>query len=224
MTDIVYYVRNGDRNDELRYSLRSLDNLPHDRVFIVGHTPKWVTGVTSIPGNVVTTGPQQTAVDNLIRACEAVDAERFIVFNDDFYVMEPMDAIPSWHAGPLDEKARRTHGGYGAALKVAEMRLAELGVTDALAWTLHIPVLVVRGALQAILSSLEPLRRVLPEWRTMYGNLVGATGEQHDDVKVFHRRPIPRGPFLSSLDSNFGLVLPTLRERFPEPCRYEVPA
>ena len=74
--DAVYYVRPGDRNDELRYSLRSLANLPHDRVWIVGHTPPWVTGIESIQGNTVGGGPQQTAQDPV------PERDRFIPVSD----------------------------------------------------------------------------------------------------------------------------------------------
>lgn len=222
--NVVYYVRNGERNEELRYSLRSLANLEHERVFIVGHTPRWVTGVESIPGNLVHAGPQQTAVDNLKRACHAVDAESFVVFNDDFYVMQPMEEVPNWNAGPLVDKAASTGGGYGNALKLALRQLRAKGIAEPLAWTLHIPVVVLRGALRVVLENLVPDRRILPEWRTMYGNLVGAQGEQHPDCKVWGRGEIPDGPFLSSVDSGFRRVLPLLRERFPRPCAYEVTA
>lgn len=223
MTDVVYYVRNGKRNEELRYSLRSLANLPHERVYIVGYTPPWVAGVTSIPGNLVHTGPQYTAVDNLLRACDAVDAERFVIFNDDFYVTEPIEAVPSWHAGPLAQKAATTHSGYGYAIKEALRQLNEMGHADPVAWTLHIPVLVVRKALATVLGGLIPRGRVLPEWRTMYGNLTSQSGEQHADVKVRRRsESVPQGPLLSSLDGAFYRVLPTLRSLFPEPCAYEV--
>ena len=34
--DLVYLVRPGEQNEELRWSLRSLVNLPHERVFEVG--------------------------------------------------------------------------------------------------------------------------------------------------------------------------------------------
>ena len=47
--DLVYVVRDG-ANPELRYSLRSVAvNLPHDRVWIVGHVPAWITGCETVP-------------------------------------------------------------------------------------------------------------------------------------------------------------------------------
>lgn len=221
--EVVYYVRPGERNDELRYSLRSLVNLAHDRVLLVGYKPKWVTNVEHIPALMTPGGPQMTAADHLLRACERVEGDEFVVMNDDFYLMEPVERVPSLHAGSLAEKAVATRGSYGNALREALRRLT--GLTDPLAWTLHIPLVVVR---QALVDVLRPIlagshRIVRPEWRTMYGNLSGAIGEQAPDVKVRRRTdPMPTGPFLSSHDSAISWLGPILRHRFPAPSPYEV--
>ena len=213
--DVVYYVRRGEQNEELRYSLRSLVNLPHERVWVVGYKPAWVTGVEHIAGN-RKHSPHENAIDNLRLACEHL-GERFIVFNDDFYVMEPIDAVPSWHDGPLAEKLAQVHGAYRNHLRAA----ASLLPADAVAWTLHIPLVVERDPLDAVLATLDG--KVPPEWRTMYGNLTGATGTQHEDVKVRRRRDdVPAGPFLSSSDGTFHWLLRHLRQRFPVPGPYEV--
>lgn len=215
--DVVYYVKPGERNEELRYSLRSLDNLPHDRVWIVGHKPAWVRGVEFIRGNRYR-APMRCAVDNLLLACERLDVEEFVVFNDDFYVMAPVAAIPSWHAGLLAERVRHGSVAYRGHLVAAQQALADLECP--LAWTLHIPMVVKRTVLADVLGSLSG--SPLPEWRTMYGNRAGLTGELHHDVKVRRRRdPIPPGPFLSSNDATLRVLRPLLMGHFPTPGRYE---
>lgn len=45
--DILYLCRPGE-NLELRYSLRSLRNVPHGRVWIFGDCPDWVTNVNLV--------------------------------------------------------------------------------------------------------------------------------------------------------------------------------
>ena len=40
--DIVYFVKPSEDNDELKYSLRSLKNLNHGQVYLVGYRPSWV--------------------------------------------------------------------------------------------------------------------------------------------------------------------------------------
>lgn len=49
--DIVYLVKECRINEELTYSLRSLVNLPHDKVFLVGGCPTNIdkTKITHIP-------------------------------------------------------------------------------------------------------------------------------------------------------------------------------
>lgn len=220
--DAVYYVRPGERNEELRYSLRSLANLEHDRVWIIGHAPAWVRGVERLPGN-REGSVQANAVAALLSACEHVEGDRFVIMNDDFYILEPLAAVPSWHDGLLVDRAKAARGGYGNHLREALRVLTELGHQQPTAWTLHIPVVVWRDRLAAILSTLAG--KVLPEWRTMYGNLAGETGEQAPDVKVRRRTdPMPDGPFLSSSDATFRWLHPWLAARFPTPSPYEVTA
>jgi hypothetical protein len=214
---VAYYVRRGDANPELRYSLRSLSNLPHGRVLIVGHKPAWVTGVEHISGN-RRHSIESNAVDNLRLACSGLDADRFVVMNDDFYIMSPLHAVPALHEGHLDERISRARGGYLLQLRAA--REALVGHHAPLAWTLHIPLVVEREPLADVLATLDG--RLPPEWRTMYGNLTGQRGEEATDVKVRRRSdPIPAGPFLSSSDGTFSVVAPLLRRAFPEPCEYE---
>jgi hypothetical protein len=50
LPDVVYVVRPGNRNEELRYSLRSIAaHLPHRRVWLAGFCPSWVRNISFIP-------------------------------------------------------------------------------------------------------------------------------------------------------------------------------
>lgn len=222
--DVVYYVREGERNEELRYSLRSLRNLPHDDVWIVGHKPSWVRDVRYIRGNVETRGPSHRALGNLSRACDGVPWDRFAIFNDDFYVMEPLTAVPSLHAGPLSGRIAQAAGSYKRQLETAYALMSGWGM-GLLAWTLHIPLVVTKHRLAqaiAVCRVTSEAKRVLPEWRTVYGNLWSVPGDMAEDVKVRTRRdPIPSGPFLSSSDQSWPLVRGLLAARFPDPSPYE---
>ena len=218
--DVVYYVRPGERNPELRYSLRSLSNLPHGRVLLVGHKPTWVQGVEYVRGNEIGT-TEGNAIGNLRLACEHAGSDRFVVFNDDFFVMEPMDEVPSLHAGPLSKIA---HGAttYRRQLQEAARLLEAAGFLprDLLAWTLHIPVVVDRERLSTVLRMVGT-RRPIAEWRTVYGNYWGVTGEEASDVKVRRRTDAPDGPFLSTQDATFEFVASRIKRAFPTPSPYE---
>src|SRR5690606_29898466 len=96
----------GEDNEELRMSLRSLANLPHRRVFIVGHTPRWVRGVTSIPGNLRQgASGWRHGWDNvrLIADYDGDMTDTVVVMNDDFVVMEPIEDLPLYYRGPLEQ-------------------------------------------------------------------------------------------------------------------------
>lgn len=221
--DVVYYVRPGERNEELRYSLRSLSNVRHDKVWIVGHKPAWVHGVEYVKGNDAKGRPELKAMHNLQRACDAVDAPRFVVMNDDMYVMRPLEYVPALHDGPLTERIESAAGYYKRQL-IAALDVMRGWSHDLIAWTLHIPFLVDRLKLrQALAIVMSTAYRYLPEWRSVYGNLWSLRGERAADVKIRSRRDtIPAGPFLSSSDSTFPIVRPVLQAAFPEPGPYEL--
>jgi hypothetical protein len=174
--------------------------------------------VEHIQGNQKGT-PERNALDNLRLACEHVEAEHFVVFNDDFYVMAPILRVPSWHEGSLAERIHRAAGRYARQLRAAADLIAR---PDAIAWTLHIPVVVDRRRLAETVHLLKD-ERLPAEWRTVYGNWWGVEGIELADVKVRRASdPVPDGPFLSTSDGTLNLVRKLLARTFPTPSPYEV--
>lgn len=217
MIDAVYLVRPGDSNQELRYSLRSLRNLPHRRVWLAGYQPKWTTNVGRIP---VEQGENkyENSRANIRAACSHPDVtERFLLFNDDFFVVEPIDAIPVWHRGLLVDRLEGRRGGsYVRRMQATSDALGP----DALSYALHVPMEIEKG------KALEVLDATTDEvlFRTMYGNRWNVGGIYHDDVKVAGRNDkIPDGPLLSTSDGSFRQrdVGKRIRRLFPDPSPYE---
>ena len=239
--DVVYVVRPGDRNDELRYSLRSLANLPHDRVWIVGYRPSWVTNVTHI---VTSQGPDRH--ENTWRAWQAIAqhdgiADELVLFNDDMYVMHPLDQVPLLHREPLGEwvETCRAAGAqwYVRAITTVQMlERAGVDVSAGYSWELHVPMPVRRSALaEAVREAYRcgpwHSRSVIAK-RTWYANVSGLVGERAEDCKIRtdHRwrkvggeQEISNWPFLSTEDVSFGRdeVGRFIRSRFPKPSPYE---
>lgn len=226
--DVVYIVKRGDVNDELRYSLRSLANLPHGQVWIVGHKPKWVVDVRFVQGNRFV-DKWLNVFDNLRIACDAVEAERFIVMNDDFFVTRPVEKAPSWHRCSLDAHIQRVKPGtWKASLVAARSFLTKAGFTDPLSYEVHVPVEMEREKLGEVLQLAGPRSRWLPppQWRTVYGNYWRVRSRQMPDTKV--RTPLqrwePGRTFVSTDDATFAKaqVGDWLRSRFAEPSPYEM--
>lgn len=224
--DVVYLVRPGDRNDELRHSLRSLVNLPVARVWMVGHRPSWVRDVEHIAGNRHGEVKARNVYDNLLLACSHPDMpERFVVMNDDFYILapaEPLDIAARWRRSLADHIAGVPVSEWRSGLVAAQRWLRSQGVKEPLSYELHIPVTVDRGRLLKVLEEASPVRGVPPQWRTLYGNTWPIAGMQMADVKVKRGMKALPTPFVSSSDRSWRLPLfDPLRARFSTPSRWE---
>lgn len=227
LPDVVYVVRPGDHNQHLRYSLRSLEHLPHGRVWIAGYCPSWAVGVGRIP--VEQTGSKyRNSTANLRAALEHPDvSDRFVLFNDDFFVMEPVNELPVLHRGPIrcveDYYVARRSGAYLRGMRETRGLLESIGYDEPLSYELHVPMLVDKAGMLAALDTgrhLDVLHK-----RSLYGNLAGLGGAETTDVKVMHRGPrFDRTlPFLSTMPDSFanGAVGQLIRKTFSRPSPYE---
>lgn len=226
--DIVYICRPGDDNEELRYSLRSLQNIPHERVWVFGDGPVWLRNVEKVT---VPLGrdKQVTALNNLIAACQHEEvSDPFIVFNDDMYLMQPMERVPSWNMGPL-ERVIGEHR-YGSAYRVAMQKTYDrlLSLVDdpsgLVSYELHIPMEIDKVDMLMALSLGQGIHGL--HNRTMYGNLSGVISTEAKDVKIYRaykERDYLQWPLLSTSDRTFRYhpAGRYIRESFPQPSAYE---
>lgn len=223
--DVVYpLARNQGLYNELRYSLRSLTNLPHRDVFLVGGKPDWYLG------QFIETELQPTkykdSTNNVKAAClDDRVSDPFVLMNDDFFVVEPSESVPTLNRGRAldvlrhcDRAGRKYSQGARDTLRV----LRQEGYEDPLSFELHVPLVVHKSYMLAAIR----LGQDCPTWhkRTAYGALAGLQGDTVPDVKVYDRKiPIPTGPFVSTQDESFqiGRVGRQLKTLFPEPSQYE---
>lgn len=226
--DVVYVVGPGEDNEELRYSLRSLRNLPHDTVWIAGYTPSWVTGVGRIPVEQAG-GKYANGFANIRAACLHPEvSEEFVYFNDDFFVLKPIESMPTYHRGPLRAflptmRRRTTRATYtGGRIDTARL-IAELGITDPLAYEpIHVPMRFEKAKLLTTLDTGAHLPAL--HYRTLYGNQWAVGGELHSNVKIANTRKRIRHAFVSTNSRSFGgPVGAEIRALFPDPSPYEVP-
>ena len=225
--DVVYVVRPGERNEELRYSLRSLRNLPHGKVWIAGYKPRWVSDeVGHIPAPKMG-GPHANAKANLRAACEHPDvSETFVYMNDDFFVMQPHEQLPTMHRGLLSAlvKAGIMASGYNRAMKQTLELLQKRGIAEPLMYDLHAPMLVSKAGM---LEALDACSAPTIQERTLYGNLQAVGGEKRHNHKVRRQdRGWSSWPFLSTNEHTFA-TLPVgeqIRGVFPDRCPYETDA
>ncbi len=238
MVDVVYMVREGSRNEELRFSLRSVAaNLPHSRVWIVGYRPPWVTGVRHLKVRQGTDKHANTwALTTAIANCPEISDE-FVWMHDDLFVMAPVDRVPVMHRGTLDDwfdRHRATRGSWAVdKMRATQAALVDFGRPAAglLSYELHVPLPVDRRWLAEAIAYADFRReRGLPgnlAKRTLYGNIAGVGGVLADDCKIANTDdvPDPGRTYLSTSDGSFKYwkVGRHIRGRFTAPSPYEQP-
>ena len=108
MYDVVIPVKTGEYNQELRYTLRSIEKYASNirKIWLVGNSPSWVKNVELLP----TSQPLDKWLNtrnNIETACRCdLISDNFILFNDDFILTKEIrywDHFNGFHRGTLFE-------------------------------------------------------------------------------------------------------------------------
>lgn len=223
--DIVYFVKDTDTDEELRYSLRSLKNFPHDKVWFYGGCPKGLKP----DHHVYVKQDQPTKWANIFKmfklACVNDKISKdFWLFNDDFFVMKPVKSGPDYYNGSLYKRVvtlEDTHKGftpYSQQLRYTLQELDSMGC-DTLNYALHVPMKINRKKAQELVNIMDG-----PMIRCVYGNYFKVGGTEHSDVKIDSLdKRYKDSDYLSTNDKSFthGVVGQQIREIFNNKCKYE---
>jgi hypothetical protein len=181
--DVVYLCRSGP-NEELRYSIRSVEkNMPHRSIWVIGQSPEWYRGNFIEVQNLKAKYSNARAnLDELVKSKHI--SENFILMNDDFFIMRPVEKVGYFYDGPLLERAERnelltTTGAYTKLLYNTYDRLKKMGIEEPLNYEVHIPMIMNKKSLKEVLKHKTCL------WRSMYGNIYEVGGTNKEDVKVY---------------------------------------
>jgi hypothetical protein len=221
--DIVYILGNGSRwnNNELRFSLRSLKNIEHGNVFIIGECPQWVMNVTHIPAEDPYPHKQKNAIHKLTIATQIKELSKdFILMNDDFYILKPT-VIKYWYRRTIQETIEEYN--YGRRPYFEAIENTANAYPNGLDYSLHVPFIYNKTKLKKTIQICSDKPYLL---RTMYGNQWNVGGEQMNDCKARNMTEVKhnKSDFLSTTD---GVVLfPAFRQymerTFNKPCKYEL--
>lgn len=221
--DIVYIVKQNWDNDELRYSLRSLDNIKHDRVFIVWHKPYWCQNVIHIPAQDPYKIKSLNALHKIKIACENEKvSEDFILMNDDFYILEPI-TIKYYHRWSIKEHLEyRINKWQENSLYVQNLiKTLELFPN----WddfSLHLPIIYNKNMFLEMCNKYDMTQGYL--LRNLYCNHYWIKWEFKEDIKVYDKFTIEKWQVFLSSDDNMidnKEFLDYINNKFPNICKYE---
>lgn len=236
--DIVYIYKH-TMSEELKYSLRSLKNIPHRNVIVSGDREPWFSDkIIHLPR------PNQSphrryygaggskyndAEQNLLRALRYENmSDNFILFNDDFFVMKPVQKLPDFNIGTLqetiDERLERTgETPYVKAIKSTKLFLENLQIRDPLNYSLHVPVVMGKSQRMAVSKLISGNSTNVLLARTVYGNLFIEKSNKVSDSKVYDNDTILDDTFISTDEKSFinGNIGEYIRSEFKEASQYE---
>ena len=222
--DAVYFVRPG-RNEELRYSLRSIKNIHPNKVWIYGSCPEWCKpdGYVHVDqvGNT-----KWDRVKNMYRGvCENPEiSDDFILMNDDFFILKPTEIEPLYRCSLYQHIVENELAFGFRVTEYARELLGCLAVLKSLgcstnSYELHIPIVFNKKKLLELLKKYPEVHAT----RSLYYNIYGMGGKRMDDVKVNTPGSFKRPEtFLSSSDESFdGLVGDYIKKQFQSKGKYE---
>lgn len=224
--DVVYFVKDGIHNDELRHSIRSVcKNMPYRRIWVFGGCPKNI-----VPDVRVRVEQEGKTKWDKVHAMFKMAAENkeisddFILMNDDFFIMKPIDKIEPIHRGLLEDHVKVLGTGqYRRMLEGVDAELKKRGKST-YSYELHTPFVYNKKKLLKLLNDNPNLRCT----RTMYGNLYKIGGKRASDVKIFSSTPDFDYENTTFLSTDDPMVKPTcdtwryIMKQFPGQCKYEI--
>ena len=231
--DIVYFLKDTESNEELRYSLRSVEkNWKYRNIVFYGGCPKGIK-----PDKVyMVSQDKKTKWDNvrkmMLEAFSNNDlTEDIWIFNDDFFIMrDGLVDLPPQYNGDIfahSENVKRRHGRRpNEWTDILDDLGFELLMDDKTTFNyeVHKPMLINRK------KAIEVLKRYpnTHGFRSLYGNYWNIGGVSRHDMKClvldYPREKLESWEFLSTQDDSFelGEAGRLIREKFPDKSRFEV--
>lgn len=229
--DVVYFVKDSPTNEELKYSLRSVEqNWRCRNVVFYGGCPKDLKPNKHyrVEQNEIS---KWKNVRKMMEAAFKNDelTENIWLFNDDFFVMKPgLEDMPPQYNGDLFahiERVERRHGGPNEWTKLLNNLAFELifAGKGTLNYEVHKPMLINRKKALEVLKKFPDVHG----FRALYGNYWKIGGQSKHDMKClvidYPIENIKEWEFLSTQDDSFevGTAGQFIRSKFLNKSRFE---
>ena len=232
--DVVYFVKNEPSNEELRYSLRSVEqNWKYRDVWFVGGCPVGLQPDHYIPATPNEADKFCNTRKLMELACKNDKiSDDFWLFNDDFFVLVPMgEDMPPQCANNLHEVIVHNEEKNGQMVTMYTKKLRKLvkvlkrAGKGYISYAVHKPMLINKKKMLALMEK-YPEETML---RSLYGNYYEIGGQNGHDMKI-ERLDFPvskiineEWEFLSTSDASFatGTVGQLIKDKFRTMTRFE---
>jgi len=181
--DVVYPLKNMTDNDyvELKYSLRSLANIKHDRVIVVGGKPDWIDNIIHINEYDVHSLKGSNSLRKILATFNIV-SDDFIYMNDDFFLLKPQE-IKHFHQGNFKENVERKAPLLNYSRYWQGMHRTAILFDEPLDYELHYPFVFNKEKFIAMTRKYDMNNAYA--LRSLYGNEYNVGGEFRKDRKVY---------------------------------------
>lgn len=226
--DLIYILKADIDTEELKYSLRSVEqNFPINRVWFVGGQPEGLEPDIRLKHDQIGNSKWEMIRSSMWKAVSDERlSEDFFLFNDDFFVMEPVDtdSFRNFVDGTLERRIDELHSesgmnAYTRTLFKLEQELKTMH-EPTMNFDVHLPMLLNKEQVRSTLYKCSS-----PQMRSAIGNINRLPFVIHPDVKVYDLESVPvNETYLSTNDDTFrkGNVGKYIRETFTTKSRFEV--
>jgi hypothetical protein len=242
--DVVYVLGKGSgwRNNELRFSLRSIaKNLKGIRkVWIVGEKPEFVKNVNHIPfPDELLNNADGNIIRKVLRVCqEKTLTDNFLFVNDDHLIVKPVTAgdIPPYHKGNMESfKKEFFEANFWRGRLYRTKNILQQKGYPALHFDCHVPIVFNKNRFPEVINKFDFEKNTGYTMKSLYGNVVHPDAPELNGEKAVIFRPyvlsdinerVKSRTFVAFNDDGLRPPLKTwLYANFPEPSKYEkVPA
>ncbi len=221
--DVIYPYLRAPEDFELRYSLRSLANMTHDRVIVAGDRPAITSDrACHIPVPRMNDRYRSSTTNILSAVVRADVTDKFVVMHDDIFLLKPW-ADRHQHRATIAEYlgSGAAMGTYRQVLRTTYEILRSHGISDPLFFGMHTPCVYEASKFIDLVNEFRD-RRYLT--RTLYFNLFPQPSMPSQDVKLKRwRDDAPIGSVLSISDdvARSKRFRSWIDARFSVPSEYE---
>jgi hypothetical protein len=215
---VYVYKKTSDKGQELRYSLRSLENVTNwnGEVFICGDKEGWLNDGVQMIEDFKRSHMKHQDVNNKRRAiaeCKRL-ADDYIYMNDDFIITKPVEIEPL-HQGELPETPPKINHWHKIKLRTRDYLVSQ-GIKKPLDYDIHVPMILNKQKVLQILDICETVDPQKPyAFRSLYGNIHNIGGKFYKDRKTQSNKLL-KGELLSTRSFTKELM-----KLFPDEGRFE---